>query len=135
MGDAGHLILERGYRISLHALRQRAIYAGLLEGLPTREGNRGIVERAVAAERDKGKAVLLVPPRETPIRRGTPYPFGEPAALPAILCVADFHSVEPAHEGTFDLTVVWFQDDYALPIDPDVSAHIRGLDWTAVARF
>jgi len=29
--------------------------------------------------------------------------------------------------------VIWFQDDFALPVDAQVLAHIQSLDWEVLA--
>jgi len=31
------------------------------------------------------------------------------------------------------LTLIWFQDEFALPVDAKVLAHIQSLDWDALA--
>ena len=124
----------------LHALTLPvSIYESLLEGIPTREMNKEIIAKALAEERKKtwtGEP-YLIPPRETPIEypRGE-YPFGEPAALPGTLCVAFFDCLERAKEANCDascLSVIWFQDEVAFPIEPAVLEHIQAIDWKRYA--
>ncbi len=46
-------------------------------------------------------------------------------------------SPEPARDPLQDysvLTVIWFQDDFAFPIDPQVLEQIRALDWEQLAQ-
>src|SRR5688572_26050855 len=133
MSSAGDIQLNTGREIRMHSLAQAKVYAGLLEGLPTREGNRRIVDAAVDAARAGGRAVYLVPPSETPIPHDG-YRFGEPARLPSTRCVAEFASHESSIEGSA-LTIVWFQDDFALPIDAAVLELIRAIDWDARAHI
>jgi hypothetical protein len=119
-------------------LRQARVYEGLLEGLPTIAMNRRIVEGLVADERGKfyGADPVLLAPKETPIPHhgDRPYSFGVPASLPAIVCIARLYSPEPARDRTKDMSglgVMWFQPDFAFPIDPEVLEQLRAIDWGA----
>ncbi len=139
MPKAGTIELQSGRSIRLQSLRQWETYAGLLEGLPTEQLNQGIVERILTDERERSPLgePYLIPPRQTPIDHADEYPFGTPAALPEISCVANFESPEPARDPLQDysvLTVIWFQDDFAFPIDPQVLEQIRALDWEQLAQ-
>ena len=57
----------------------------------------------------------------------------EPVSLGPITCVARFEAYDPVQkepEGDFShLVMVWFQQDFAMPIDPVVLAKIKALDW------
>jgi hypothetical protein len=130
------LKLESGVEILLSALSQRATYMGLLEGSPTREMNFSII-RETANVVFHGFSPLVIAPTQKAIpRSGEPYPFGEPATLPAVSCLALFESCQkkPGFEqdDATELVLAWWQDEFALPIAPDVLAKIRTLDWGAV---
>jgi hypothetical protein len=120
----------------LRALRQFHVYEGLLEGLPTTEMNQRVVERMVDEERRRlgGGEPYVIRPVETPIkyRRGRPYPFGQPNSVPGVGCVGRFHSFQPARDSARDcseLVVIWFQDEFALPIEPSIWEQLLGIDW------
>lgn len=129
------LSLRTGRTIYLRALDQHSVYEGLLEGLPTTLMNREIVERTMAEARARhpGQEPFLIQPRETPVpyRDDRPYPFGEPARLPGAACVGRFTSLSPARgAGDYsELVVVWFQDEFALPIAPDAFEQLVAMDW------
>ena len=129
--------LSSGRTISLESLRQWAVYAGLLEGLPTRQLNDAKLQRLVEdARRQDGHDPILITPVQRPIRYEGRYPFGEPAALPSIGCIGRFHSHEPARDPAkdcSDLTVIWFQDDYAFPLSGEAEQAIVAIDWTTLA--
>ncbi|HEV7404591.1 MAG TPA: hypothetical protein VGO11_16745 [Chthoniobacteraceae bacterium] len=130
--------LGSGRDIFLVALNQSRTYEGLLEGLPTKEKNRGIVERTIqCAEELWGGAAYLITPPETPITLDHDYPFGTPASIPGIVCCARFRSrtsVRPDDGDDYsELTFVWFQSDYALPIDESTLTQMGSLDWNAHA--
>ncbi len=95
--------------IALRELHQSRFHAGLMEGLPT----------------------------EQPIELSGRYPFGTPAKLPSIARVGDFYSAPIAHDPESDgscLTIVWFQESFALPIDPEVLTASQRLDWDRLAK-
>ncbi len=136
MNQIGELDLASGRRLYLKRIDQYLTYRGLLEGLPTAERNKAQLEQLINSHRDKPYSGVpyLVEPTETPIERHSdrPYPFGSPAALPAVTCIAQFESLEPAREMHCDksgLVVIWFQQEFALPIDPSVHAKIQQIDW------
>jgi uncharacterized protein (TIGR02996 family) len=126
--------------VQIESIRQWFTYSGLLEGLPTDRMNREMTDRLLQEERDKGAWLgepYLVPPVARPIDyRDLPYPFGNPEALPSVTCVARLGSSSPARDKNKDcsaLTVIWFQDTFAFPIDPQVLEHFCGVDWEGMA--
>ena len=55
---------------------------------------------------------------------------------PKVLSRCPLPLVEPTEGGWFSHsrgTLVWFQENFAFPIDPEVMAQIRALDWNTVA--
>lgn len=126
----GDITLCGGGTISCKSIRQWRTYAGLLEGLPTRQMNERDIERLLKEERERGwwaGEPYLVPPVVRPIEYHRKYPFGDPEALPDVTCVARYVSY-PA-----ELTVVWFQSEFAFPINPQVLEHLQGIDWGRLA--
>ena len=135
--NRSRLVLSSGRTVSLESLKQWAVYAGLLEGLPTRQRNDAKLKRLVdEAKRQDGHPPFLVAPVQETISCDGRYPFGEPAKLPAFGCIARFHSFEPARDPSrdcSDLTVIWFQHDLAFPLAPDVEHAILTMNWDALA--
>ncbi len=141
MAKAGEIDLPSGRRLYLRELRQYLTYEGLLEGLPTAERNKQRLERLVTELRDKPYegGPYLIHPNETPIKYdwgGKPYPFGTPSALPSVTCIGRFDSLEPARDANCDLSglvVIWFQEEFAFPIEPAMVAQLLAIDWDAHA--
>jgi hypothetical protein len=134
----GEITLASGRAIRLFFLKQWAEYAWLLEGLPTRERNDAALARLVEeARQEDGHDPVLIAPVQKALAYEGRYPFGDPAALPAIGCVGRFRSLGPARDlgsdGYSALTVIWFQDDYAFPIDAEVERAIIAIDWDRCA--
>ena len=128
--------LPSGHRLHLHGLTQYLTYGGLIEGLPTTKRNKKKLERLIARYRDApypGKP-YLIRPKETPIQRNPQntrrYPFGTPSALPPVTCIARLESCPNKREYDLSgLVVIWFQGEFAFPIDSEVEAELLGIDW------
>ena len=59
----------------------------------------------------------------------------EPLSIPKICCMANFIS-EPITENYMfsNLTIVWFQENWAMPIEDHISKQIKSLDWNKYAN-
>jgi hypothetical protein len=141
------LLLRSGRRITLEALDQRMTYAGLLEGTPCRESNDRTIEYALReAERycvAGAKPHLISPLRRDYLR--TPgdmqaiaarVPHRVPEWLPMVRCIGSFKDVVTARDSTKDLSVLavlWFQDEYAPPVQEPALSQILNLDWESLA--
>ncbi len=132
--------LASGITIELNSIYQYRTYSCLLEGLPTRQLNRMIVEKAKGYAIEKlwfGGGPYLIQPPEIPINVPRqkwlePDEEYEPARIPPIACIALFDALAIARDPNADssaLRIVWFQDDFALPIDPTTIAQIQQIDW------
>ena len=141
------LPLRSGRRITLEALDQRMTYAGLLEGTPCRESNDRTIEYALReAERycaAGAKPHLISPPRRDNLRRpGDMQAIAAwarhrvPEWLPMVRCIGSFKDVIKARDPARDLSVlvvVWFQDEYALPILEPALGQLLAVDWESLA--
>ena len=151
------ITLNSGREIALAHIEQWQSYAGVLAGLPNRAMNGRVIDDARSRALPhclEGAAPYLVPPRLTPVEtkpasaeylKRTGMTAEQSAArdqqmhyeqLPAVVCVAVFNSdglPKPDAEPYSSLTVIWFQDDFALPVDAGVLANIQSLDWEALA--
>lgn len=123
--------LGGGVVVRMYKLEQTLTYHGLLEGLPTRERNDERLARARAAPR-----TYVVPPEQEPIDIGRTYPFGTPASLPRVECVAHVRGSGWQDAVLFETIgrVVWFQASWAMPVAPEVLAHLEGVDWRTFAQ-
>ena len=138
---AASFTLDCGFGISLHELKQKLVYEGLLEGLPTRERNQGYVRRTIQTVRQESGhvPVTLLDPVAKPIVTKHPYPFGEPESVPGVLCVGRFRSNQCTAASDYpdeeysELVVIWFQDEFGLPISVDVQEQLQRMDWDTLA--
>lgn len=128
--------------ISLMELRQDLFYEGLIQGLPTRERNAANLGHIPEAIRQIFPWIPVAPyiitPVETPIefQGERAYPFGDPAHFPSVQCVSRWRCFEHG-DANFDvstLIIVWFQDEFALPIDSHIVEEIARLDWEKLSH-
>jgi hypothetical protein len=139
-GSEGKWSLRSGRAVELDSLRQWRP-GGPLDGAPTAEMNDQSVNDVLATF-GAGEGSYLVPPKQRPVSQSRPESesWRTPMTLPQVVVVAEFVSTTPTggiNESGWDqsrLTVIWYQDHWALPIDDEVLAHILALDWNSLAR-
>ena len=141
------LTLQSGRTITLESLDQQMTYAGLLEGTPDATSNDRDIEYALReAERHcvpGAKPYLLPPPRRDYLRQPGDMqrvkewsPHRTPEWLPMVRCVGSFKDVDKARDPSRDLSVlvvVWFQDEYALPVLEPALSQLLAVDWESLA--
>jgi hypothetical protein len=138
--------LRSGRAITLEALHQEMTYAGLLVGTPDAESNDRQITHALKKAQTfcvaGAKPTLIAPPRRdylrepgdmTPVRT---YTHRISEWLPMVTCIGSFKDVRTVRNPSMDLsvlTVVWFQDEYALPIREPALSRLVDLDWDSFA--
>jgi len=149
--DAYHmhcqLLLRSGRTLTLPALEQSMTYAGQLAGIPYARVN----DRYIMSAMGRAEQLCLAgtkPRLLEPLRRDyldEPGDMAEvaedspdclPQWLPRVRCIASFHDIETVRDRSKDfsvLTVVWFQDEYALPILEPALSQLLATDWKSLA--
>jgi uncharacterized protein (TIGR02996 family) len=141
------LPLRSGRTITLQELDQQMTYIGLLAGVPNREMNDHTIADALReAQRfcvADARPHLIPPPLRDYFREPgdmqritARFPDHVPDWLPMVRCIGSFKDVVKARDPNRDLsvlTVVWFQDEYALPILEPALSQLRELDWDSLA--
>lgn len=123
------IVLASGRIISLRAIEQQITYLGLLDGTPTTEGNARLIASVHREATERWGNVYVIAPVERSIEHALDV-IPDAALLPDVCVVAYFVSDEPVHTGDrSSLALLWYQDDWALPIAEDILAPIRDLDW------
>lgn len=123
-----------------NCLYQWATYSGLLEGLPTERTNKGILDRLkddVKRHIPYCDAVYIIEAEQKPIDYEKEYPFGKPMELPPVICVTNLTCSQPARNKNEDgshLSIAWFQNDFAFPIEAEIIEKIKLIPWTKVAQ-
>jgi hypothetical protein len=137
MSNRSEFKIRDGRSIRLIAIDQWGTYSGLLEGVPTKEMNERHIRYTMDEARKRRKfEPYLIPPVETSIEIDGKYPFGTPASIPGITCIAQFDCFDPVKDKSMDastLPIVWFQSDFAFPIEDAILEHLRSLNWEKYA--
>ncbi len=130
------IIIEGTKKVHIRSIKQTLTYGGLLEGIPTRQMNERILKDVVNDARKFSciDEVYLIEPAQIPIAYNGRYPFGEPAALPPVICIVEL-SGSPQRDMNRHgscLALVWFQQDYMFPIDADILKKITEIPYSKV---
>ena len=125
-----------GHELELMEIDQWLVYEGLFNQDLTVQLNQQLVAAAVEGAGGRHRPVALVGIDGERSESGFPETSGEAEPLPKIGVRARFISQRVARvEGEFsELTIVWFQEAWALPITPAVVEAIARLDWDGLAR-
>lgn len=126
------IIIEGNKEAYIERIMQWPTYAGLLEGLPTIETNQWHMESAVAEAKKicYQDEIYLIEPEQTLIPYDRKYPPGTPASIPGITCIAKIEYDSSFRDENMDyssLGIVWFQSDYAFPIDENILQKIKEI--------
>jgi hypothetical protein len=135
-------LLVGGYQVHVTHLEQRLTYAGLLEGVPSARENDRLLEPHRRAAASPG-TYLVEPSRRDYLRRPGDMesirrhlPSRVPEWLPMVLVAMTLEGPglrDPAG-GRTSLRIVFFQSAFAPPLDDDVAAVLRQLDWARHAE-
>lgn len=131
----GELHLNCRTTIWLSSINQSLTYSGMLEGYPNSELNRRLVEgiQERLEKRSQWKPFLIEPEEREVPNRSTVAKKRPWVELPKVQCTAWFRSNSLGEFGS-RLAIIWFQDDFAFPIDPKVENKIRSMVWSRHAE-
>jgi hypothetical protein len=137
--------LDCGREITLTSLKQEMTYAALLEGTPDSETNvrhlLGLVKRVRNPWRlqNPGPPPFLIAPERRDYLRvqgdmaSIRSEYRIPEWMPLITCIGTFESsrISDKKMDASCLTIIWFQDNYAMPVSRAALAAIKSIDWAA----
>tara|TARA_B100001750_G_C15316894_1_gene500153 strand:- start:365 stop:826 length:462 start_codon:yes stop_codon:yes gene_type:complete len=146
--------LESTYKITLKSQRiitleeiyQDLTYSSLIEGIPTRRLNKDIIKATYKSVNDKiysSAPIHIIRPSEEPVdlpedrldyyrSKGEDW---EPLSIPKICCMANFISNPITENYMFsNLTIIWFQKNWVMPIEDYILKQIKSLDWNRYAN-
>ena len=140
------ITLDSGRTIILEELHQKQTYAGLKEGLPYTSLNDRHVDWALETAQkiciNESEPLLITPDRRNYLREPgdmehfRSYSGGRPEWLPLVRCIAGFKSIFPARNCNMDgsyLVLVWFQNEFAPPINNAALQKIKSINWESSA--
>ena len=144
--DSNYIIsLDSGRSIALEEIHQHLTYAGLLEGLPTKNINQSIISEMNTIAQNKiwvSTKPYIVKPNQSPVElseeRQLYYQNKSseftPLALPKIACIGQFISAPVNDNFMFSsLTIVWFQEKWMGSIDKITLKEIESINWNKYA--
>lgn len=153
------ITLNSGREINMQRIDQSLTYAHILEGTPYGPNFSGTVNLHLdwAKQKYPNRKIIVIEPRLRPLgipedelqKLRKPPQVDEsdafsriaenrpaPVSIGSVCCRALFES-EALSEDTWggsELFVIWFQDGFAMPIDPVVVEQIQNIDWDNTAQ-
>jgi len=135
------IVLSSGREIFLNSIHQSYTYEGLLLGHPNREMNDRYIRWNMESALEKmnaTRAYLVSPPLiEVEIDERVKQHYKDAIRMPYIVCYGQFESSvikgDDANDSSW-LTIVWYQEEFAMPIDVSVIEHIKMIDWEKEAE-
>lgn len=111
---------------------------GILEGGLAREINAQQRERVLAlAKKRYGEPLVVIEPTIEPVAGPSSAPWGPRERYPWMACMAHLTS-DPLVENNFnvssDLTLVWWQDRFDVPLPAEIERIATGIEWERAAR-
>ena len=133
----GVLYISGKKKIHMTKIEQRYSYDGLISGLPDSDINDRIISHALSeAYRLSYSNTHLIEPQRTKVKYTSAGRTAEYEKIPGIRCIAAFKCYDPAKDEKADqskLSLVWFQNNFAMPIEENVRNAIKALDWNELA--
>jgi hypothetical protein len=124
--------------VQIDELVQYSTYLGLLLGIPGKNENDSYI---TAAEEKAGRLFtdwpikVIQPPRIKLEDEKYSKLRKDPERLPWVTCIADLSNSKPIKDGDSSRSVlVWWQDEPAFPIDPDIAKIIKNTKWDSFAK-
>lgn len=132
------IILEHNRYAHIEFFVQWRTYRGVLEGVPNKSINKWYIECAVkdAARYCDNAPVYLIEPKQKIHRENAEHPEYTVMSLPEVTCIAKLNSYTPAKDPEMvgsALTVVWYQDTMAMPIDESILEQMKQIKWSELA--
>lgn len=127
--------LPTARHVLVRELIQKTTHGVVLEGSPSPRHNAMEINDVMRRHGGAGSGVQLIrPPGPYPLEPNADYPYGGPARLPRITCVARMDSMSPVHDQEEDfsaLLLVWFSDE--LCSKESILALAPLIDWNSYA--
>ena len=106
-------------------------YYGVIEGVPDKEINNDNIQhqKMLAKQHCNLDAIYLVEPKRNAFTNAN---GSEKETLPRITCIAaliNYNPVSDLDKECSRLALIWFQDDFAFPVDEDIVRQIIQIEW------
>lgn len=134
--DHFQLILKENIKVMITSIHQEITYDGLLEGYPCEKVNTMILHntKIKAGNLFFMDEIYMIEPF-IKVNRNQSGSFGKMMELPMVTCMATLmcREVFRDQDKHFSaLTVIWFQDQYAFPIQEDILEKITAVPFKEV---
>lgn len=131
------LIIEGSRQVTIESIKQWHTYRGLFAGIPNERLNEKIIKRTKRAARAfcHMDEIYLIEPKQKPIDYDGKHSLeSNPASLPEVTCMAVLwsNSLRDPEKDYSSLCIIWFQEDYAFPIEKDILSKIKEIPYRKI---
>lgn len=122
--------IDMGRTAILKSLTQYRTYSGTTDVLPTKKLNDRIIQLTMEKASRFRVEVYTIQPKLTPLAYNGG--LSQIFILPRITCIAKLVYPEPIQDRNKDfsaLTLIWYQNHYAFPIDSHILYAIKNMPW------
>ncbi len=130
-----HIIIDNDLEVEIEALSQFKTYRNVIYGYPTEHRNNLLIDFVLerAHQTDNDQSVYLIQPEhkkmDDVIRNGRPLDIWK--EIPNIEC---YLRVKNQSDSTM-LIIIWFQDEFAFPIDPIIIEKIKTIPYRKLCFY
>ena len=131
------IIVDGDIEAVITKIVQYPTYIGLIEGFPNVNSNNDILNE-VKSKRNFSNyiddSVFLIEPKRTQF---ADWLFGKKEKLPIVTCIIEVECYDTFRDKTKAMSVlgiVWFQEDYAFPIDADILEKIKEIPFRKICK-
>ena len=120
------IIVDGDLEVSISSLEQFSTYGNMLEGIPDQGYNEEIIYR-VGLDKDFNE-IFVIEPKQTKIS----YSSDNKYTIPLVICKVTVQSNKNLKDASKDfssLRIIWFQDDYAFPIDKEIIEKLKEIPY------
>ena len=138
MNKINTLQFANGVQVYIESLYQFQTYGGQSFGVSTEEDNNEIIKEVLkrVKERAFSDKIYSIEPKQKVMKLKAQYE-PTPMKLPKYTCVAElryYKSLKPFQKPTSCLSLIWYQERFAFPIDDSILKKIGKLDWKKISE-
>ncbi len=135
--DIKHIIIDNDLEVEIEALSQFKTYRNVIYGYPTERRNNWLIKDILesAHKTNNPQSVYLIQPEHKimdDIIRKNGNPLDICKVIPDIECHLEVRSKKiftDENESYSKMLIIWFQDEFAFPIDPIIIEKIKTIPY------
>ncbi len=134
--DIKHIIIDNDLEVEIEALSQFKTYRNVIYGYPTERRNNWLIKNILesAHKTNNPQSVYLIQPEHKILDDVIP----KCKVIPDIECHLEVRSkiiFNDKNESDSQMLIIWFQDEFAFPIDPIIIEKIKTIPYRKLCFY